>query len=104
MEVFEVRDDIEDSQDIHGSNLHQYNQQGSVEEQGAAGRSGETSIEIPDDPTSLSREQLCSYKVKPLQLMCQQLCLKHTGTRNELIDRILGPQVRYTACLCSNAY
>lgn len=94
VEVIEDHDDIESSQEIIVSSLHQHHHQGIVEEQGAAGRSGETTIEIPEDPTSLSREQLFSYKVKPLQLMCQKLCLNHSGTKNELIDRILGPQVR----------
>ena len=94
VEVFEVDDDDDDednNQESGGTQLHEHHHHSSVEEQGAAGSSIEI---IPDNPTSLSREQLCSYKVKPLQLMCQRLCLKHTGTRDQLVDRILGPQVR----------
>ena len=103
MDIIEVDADNEDDKENDTSHLKHPPQQGSssssssVDQQRGTERNEESvqaTLDIPDDPCSLSREELLIYTAPELQLMCQRLGLKRTGSKKKLVDSILGPQVR----------
>ena len=100
MDIIEVDADNEDDKKNDNSHLnhpHQQSSSSSVDQQRGTERNEESvqaTLDIPDDPCSLSREELLICTVPELQLMCQRLGLKRTGSKKKLVDSILGPQVR----------
>ncbi len=101
MDIIEVDADTEDDKKNDNSHLNHPHQQSSsssiVDQQTGTERNEESVqaiLDIPDDPCSLSREELLIYTAPELQLMCQRLGLKRTGSKKKLVDSILGPQVR----------
>ena len=101
MDIVEVDADNEDDKENDNGHLNHPHQQSSsnssVDQQRGTERNEESvqaTLDIPDDPCSLSREELLIYTAPELQLMCQRLGLKRTGSKKKLVDSILGPQVR----------